>query len=504
MASTKLPPLAKITSYSGFHSVKAPVYAPQSIEELKTLVIHLNKKEISYSTIGSGISFDSQGHNANVLISTKNLTHIQLDLEHHRIIVGTGTQWSDIVEAIVPHGYVPYCAPTTQVSTTGGTLSCNTYSRFSAGYGRESKSILSFRILTTTGTILHCSREENPELFYGTIGGLGLLGIVLEIEYKVLFVGKNPTLYTTGQANEGMENVEVCHPDYDLPIAKGEKFPGAGFILYTYRGKLRNLSVKHRWVDSTLRRGNPLHKHKSNVRIVGDFILRAFPKLSGFAWNIFYIKNKYFGQSESFDSPKDGMFYMDTNRLSRQLSKKLGFKTPIIQQSFSIPCIFGDSRDIERSKEFASLLIKNLTTNNLVATMIDIGFMPKGDDSLLSCNRDQDTYLVSVALEGRGIPSYSIVEKVMFKMSELCFNLYGGKVHLTKNVLCAPQTLEKMYAGPLAAMKRLKAKYDPQWMLGNTFVNRLLPSLAKPDQELPEDSGVSLQEQVKNYYAALC
>jgi len=52
-------------------------------------------------------------------------------------------------------------------------------------------------------------------------------------------------------------------------------------------------------------------------------------------------------------------------------------------------------------------------------------------------------------------------------------------VHLVKNVFARPETMEQSYAWGVDRVAALKAKYDPERMLSNGWVRRVLPSLAR-------------------------
>jgi FAD/FMN-containing dehydrogenase len=46
--------------------------------------------------------------------------------------------------------------------------------------------VISFRILTVDGRLVHCSRQENRELFSLALGGYGLFGIILEVDLQTV------------------------------------------------------------------------------------------------------------------------------------------------------------------------------------------------------------------------------------------------------------------------------------------------------------------------------
>jgi len=67
----------------------------------------------------------------------------------------------------------------------GGSLASNIHGR-GLSFPPFISDIESFRLVDHTGKVLHCSREENPELFSLAIGGYGLFGIVSQVTLRLV------------------------------------------------------------------------------------------------------------------------------------------------------------------------------------------------------------------------------------------------------------------------------------------------------------------------------
>jgi FAD/FMN-containing dehydrogenase len=63
--------------------------------------------------------------------------------------------------------------------TVGGSLSVNAHGRY-VGLGPIVLSVKSLRLLLADGSIVTATPTENPDLFYGAIGGYGALGVIAE------------------------------------------------------------------------------------------------------------------------------------------------------------------------------------------------------------------------------------------------------------------------------------------------------------------------------------
>ena len=108
----------------------------------------------------------------------------------------------------------------------------------------------------------------------------------------------------------------------------------------------------------------------------------------------------------------------------------------------------------------------------LFRSMMDVGFLPKGDRNAFSSKPTQSAYLLSIAIEGKAIPSYQAIYDLFADFSLVCHDQYHGRVHLTKNILCSPEMLRRMYEPELAQILALKAHYDPKGLLQTEFFTK--------------------------------
>jgi len=64
--------------------------------------------------------------------------------------------------------------------TVGGSLSVNVHGRY-IGHGPIVSSVKSFRVVLADGRLVNCSRLENKNIFYASIGGYGGLGVIADV-----------------------------------------------------------------------------------------------------------------------------------------------------------------------------------------------------------------------------------------------------------------------------------------------------------------------------------
>lgn len=120
-----------------------------------------------------GISLDMTGWN-------------QMDFDEDREIltVQSGATWDEVIDYLDPLGRSVQIMQSNDSFSVGGSLSVNCHGW---QYNRPpiASSVESFRLMTADGTVVRCSRTENPELFSLALGGYGLFGIILDADLRV-------------------------------------------------------------------------------------------------------------------------------------------------------------------------------------------------------------------------------------------------------------------------------------------------------------------------------
>jgi decaprenylphospho-beta-D-ribofuranose 2-oxidase len=96
-----------------------------------------------------------------------------------------GVTIREILETFVPRGWFPPVTPGTKFVTMGGALACDVHGKNHHRDGSFSNFVPRFTLLTPSGALVQCSPEETPDLFWATAGGMGLTGIIVELDLRL-------------------------------------------------------------------------------------------------------------------------------------------------------------------------------------------------------------------------------------------------------------------------------------------------------------------------------
>ena len=96
-----------------------------------------------------------------------------------------GVSIGDLIDVFLPRGWFPPVVPGTQFVTIGGAIGCNIHGKNHGHAGCFGDHIRQIELLCADGQIVTCGPEENPDLFWATVGGMGLTGLILSAQIQL-------------------------------------------------------------------------------------------------------------------------------------------------------------------------------------------------------------------------------------------------------------------------------------------------------------------------------
>jgi hypothetical protein len=168
----------------------ALVALPRSVADVVAVVEHAR-------LLGLRIAVQGTGHGASaraaldgaVLVNTKHLTGVEIDVERRVARVQAGTIWADVVQAAVPHGLTALHGSAPDVGVVGYALGGG-IGWYARKHGLASSSVLAAEVVTPGGELVRADAETNSDLFWALRGGGGSFGVVTAIEISLLPIGE--------------------------------------------------------------------------------------------------------------------------------------------------------------------------------------------------------------------------------------------------------------------------------------------------------------------------
>ena len=236
-----------------------------------------------------------------------------------------GLSLAEILEVIVPRGWFLPVTPGTKFISVGGAIANDVHGKNHHVTGTFGCHVTQFELLRSDGTQLLCSPDQNSEMFRATIGGLGLTGLILWAEFRLLsingpFIDVEHIHYSS--LKEFMEIAAASDTDFEYTVAWVDCMDRQGRGIFM-RG---NHERSGRYTAKQLRR-------KPSLAVPLDMPSLVLNPLSMTAFNTVYY-HKQLGKRTRKVVPYDSFFYpLDSVHNWNRMYGKRGF----MQYQFVVP-----------------------------------------------------------------------------------------------------------------------------------------------------------------------
>jgi FAD-linked oxidoreductase len=196
----------KWSNWSG--SVSFRPRAVVSPQDEVDLAVAVRKSEGHVRFPGAGHSFSPLNQTDGTLIDLAAFTGLKgFDPEREVATIAAAQPLWGLGSLLHPLGYALKNMGDTDRQTLGGAVATGTHGTGSR-FGSFSADVASFRLLTTTGEVLHCSPDENAEIYGAGRLALGLFGVMTEIDMAVQPIYKLQRRYFTRPAKDVFRQID--------------------------------------------------------------------------------------------------------------------------------------------------------------------------------------------------------------------------------------------------------------------------------------------------------
>ena len=421
----------KTTNWGNYPVIDATVFSPQSVDELKKIV--LSHREMIARGLGRCYGDSSLN---DIIVSTLRLNHLLAFNEQTGMIVcESGVSFSELLEILVPRGWFLPVTPGTKFVTVGGAIASDVHGKNHHVSGSFSNHLEWIKILLSDGTIVQCSKNENADLFWSTCGGMGLTGIIIEASFKMLKVETayiRQRIVKTKNINETIEAFELNkHWTYSVAwidcLAKGKSLGRSALIMgehatksevgYRYRNPLK--------IDKKMSIPFPI--------FLPNFVLNTQTvKIFNEIRYTTYVSKDSFVEYEPFFYPLD--IIGDWNRMYG----KRGFT----QYQFVLPK--------ETSNEGLKKILAKISSSGEGSFLAVLKLFGK-QEGMLSFPQEGFTLALDFAISPTTLK--------LFNELDVLVNEFGGRLYLSKDVRMTKDMFEKGYSNS-NIFSLQKKKYD--------------------------------------------
>ncbi len=382
------------------------------------------------------------------VVATRLATRIlAFDPERCVLRVEAGLSLAEFNRIFVPRGYFSPVTPGTKFVTFGGMVASDVHGKNHHVEGCFGSHVRALRLRLADDTILDCSPTEHADLFYGSIGGMGLLGHILEVEFVVRRI-PSAWVYMESQRVRGIDEFlsELGRYAVEWPMTMGwidclsqGSSLGRGILMAGRWAKREEASPVPPAVpfDKTL----PLELPNWAVN---SFTAGAFNNL--YYWSHFQQYKTAVVGPEPFFYPLDALLDWNKGYGSRGFTQ--------------YQCVIPRAAGAPAVREFMLLLTK-LGGASPLCVIKDCGPEGKG--------------VLSFPLEGTSVAVDMAVsadtQAIVDRLNEFVIKT-GGRIYLTKDSFTRPEHFRAMEPR-LPSFLELRQKWDPQRRLRSAQSVRL-------------------------------
>lgn len=446
-----------LSGWGRFPSEDCNVFRPEKRRELETI---LEESELPHFIArGLGRSYgDTAINGGGGVISFLRLNRmLSFDDEDGILECEAGVSLAEIVETFLPRGWFLPVTPGTKFVTVGGAIANDVHGKNHHRDGTFGAHVLDLTLLTPKGKVMTCSPKSHEDVFWATVGGIGLTGLILtarvrlqrvESAYLRVDYRRLPDIHATLSA------IQETDADYQYSVAwvdclaRGKSLGRSVLMLGNHAGP----------GELGSRKGEPFKvraKHKPGVPF--DFPGLVLNPLSIKAFNAAFYAMHPTSQGKIIDY--DTYFYpLDSIHNWNRIYGKRGFTQ--YQATFPVGHEEGLIGLLER--------LSAASCASFLAVLKRFG--PQGP-GLLSYPFEGYTLTLDIPIRAGLLAFLSDCDKHVLK--------HGGRLYLAKDVNTHPDVFAAMYPR-LAEFRTVRRKVDPNSRLSSRMARRL--RLAKDDK----------------------
>ncbi len=402
---------------------------------------------------GQGRSYGdaSLNENGRVILTERLDRMLELDVKQGILKAEAGVTLADILPVIVKQGWFLPVTPGTKYVSLGGCVAADVHGKNHHHDGSFANHVLGIDLIIADGSHKTCSASENPELFWATVGGMGLTGIISEVTLRLIPI-QTAQIMVSNHAAKNLEQLFQLLQDPALDdsysvawidcLAKGEHL-GRGIAMFGHHATAAEYSSD-----------KPLQNKTKRMRSLPfDFPAWVLNPLSISLFNKLY----YYRESRKkspFLSSYDSYFYpLDSIGQWNRMYGKRGF--------VQYQCVIPDKTALAGITALLNTLSGSRRASFL-AVLKRFGAEAKG---MLSFPQPGYTLALDLPLRDKGL--FSLLDKL-----DSIVLKYGGRVYLAKDARLSDESFKAMYPR-YAEWLKIKQSVDPDNRFSSSLSRRL-------------------------------
>jgi decaprenylphospho-beta-D-ribofuranose 2-oxidase len=443
----------QLTGWGGIDPHTARVYRPGKRRELRDCLAQPQSGGMIARGLGRSYGDSATLENGAVVLSERLNRFVAFDQQSGLLTCEAGVTFADVLETFVPRGYFLPVTPGTKYVTIGGAIAADIHGKNHHRQGSFGNFVESFDLWTGRNELWHCSRTENADVFWATIGGMGLTGYIVTATFRLIPIETSTMRVDrrrVANLNELLQQLAELddRTTYSVAwvdcLATGEKL-GRSVVFSGEHARQGELPAD--------RAANPLFLLRRK-RISVPFFFPAFAlnRFSVAAFNELYYRAH--PMRADMLVPLDSFFYpLDAIGQWNRIYGRRGF----VQYQALLP--------IESSREGVTELLEAIAQSRQASFLAVLKRTGDADDGMLSFCKPG----ITLALD---LPNTGAALRDLARQLDAIVLDHGGRIYLAKDALTTSAAVSRMYPR-LDEFRQVKARIDPEKKFVSAQARRL-------------------------------
>jgi decaprenylphospho-beta-D-ribofuranose 2-oxidase len=182
------PLLQKLTGWGHFPVESCYLSRPTKISQLEQILARGAERDYIPRGLGRAYGDSALNREAGVIDQTGFDHFLEFDRARGVIECEAGVSLADVIACVLPEGWFLPVTPGTKFVTIGGAIAADVHGKNHHAVGSIGNFVLHLDLLTAAGSVLRCSPAENSAIFWATVGGMGLTGIIIRARLQLVGV----------------------------------------------------------------------------------------------------------------------------------------------------------------------------------------------------------------------------------------------------------------------------------------------------------------------------
>ncbi len=424
---------------------------PSSLERLQETV--LRGGDSSYVARGLGRSYGDPALNrdAGVLVQTALRRIVAFDAERGVIECEGGVSLEQIILHALPAGWFLPTSPGTKFVTVGGAIAADVHGKNHHAAGSFGRFVEALTLLLASGELLRCSPTEHPELFWATVGGMGLTGVIVSARVRLHRV-ETSYFRVTHRRNKDLDESLSCLQETDRAhrysvawidcLASGRSL-GRSVLMLANDGRADDLPPR-------LRRRPLALPRRLKKPVPFDLPGWTLNRLTVKAFNAAYFA--LHGDRERYEDYDEFFYPLDSVLRWNRIYGRRGF----VQYQALLP------RESARAGLIA--LLERIARSGRASFLAVLKSSGEASPAPLS-------YLYPGTTLALDFPNAPGLRELTDELDQLLLR-HGGRLYLAKDSMMRAETFRAMYPR-LDEFRAVKARFDPNQRFSSSQARRL-------------------------------